>query len=155
MHILLSHHINLWPDLLHPGVWACCFADRKYWSETRALWGKEGANPGKQTKTKQTLFTGKEVANEAWGKGEEAETETVKIPLRKTGSGLLYRKKEEQVKIHNAQDHFPMWPRTGRREGHWRGVCTKKHRLGEKFLCMHFRGKGERKQVAIGFSSRK
>ena len=29
IHFLLSHHINLGPDLFHPGVWACCFADRK------------------------------------------------------------------------------------------------------------------------------
>ena len=29
------------------------------------------------------------------GKAEEAETATVKTPLRKTGSGLLYRKKEK------------------------------------------------------------
>lgn len=27
-------------------MWACWFADRKHWSETRALWGKEGTNPG-------------------------------------------------------------------------------------------------------------
>lgn len=74
-------------------------------------------------------------------KGDEAETATVKTPLRKTGSGLLIGGEKKWVTIQNA--HHPGPPPSvaeNRGKGRPPEVHTNKHKFGEKFLCMHFSG---------------
>lgn len=104
------------------------------WSETGALWGKEGAS---------LQDNGPE------RKKDEADTATVKTPLRKTA---MRRKGKASKNKDTAQGHLQCG-REGK-GGKAVQVCAEKLRLGKKLLGTHVRGEWEGRQPALGFLRR-